>query len=241
MYFGPKQVGVAICAAFALVTIAAPAQAQQVRKKFKDKIHVVQRKPVLQKKRFELAPRFGASFNDPLYQSFRVGTNANFHITERLFIGGVFDWYNFGGRLGGVTDTYQRVQDETNTLPETPFLNWAGALEVGFAPIIGKFALFNSRLGFYDLGVTVGGGYSNYSTIRDRSGKASPVVTASAFNHIFLNEWVSLNFEVRDTIYFAELRGVEGTSLSHSVTAAVGFGLFFPKKFTYAGDADAEN
>ena len=43
-----------------IFTLAAPeAQAQQVRRKFKDKIHVVQKKPVLQKKRLEIAPRFG--------------------------------------------------------------------------------------------------------------------------------------------------------------------------------------
>ena len=64
-----------------IFTLAAPeAQAQQVRRKFKDKIHVVQKKPVLQKKRLEIAPRFGLSFNDPLYRSFKVGANLNYHI-----------------------------------------------------------------------------------------------------------------------------------------------------------------
>ena len=76
-----------------LFALPAPLFAQQVRKKFKDTIHIVQRKPVLQKGRFELAPRFGMTFNDALYRSFRVGSSANYHITERLFIGGLFDWY----------------------------------------------------------------------------------------------------------------------------------------------------
>ena len=89
-------------ASLMIFVLAAPeAQAQQVRRKFKDKIHVVQKKPVLQKKRLEIAPRFGLSFNDPLYRSFKVGANLNYHIKERVFLGATVDWYNFGGALGG--------------------------------------------------------------------------------------------------------------------------------------------
>ncbi len=238
MFFGLKKCGVALCGCMMLSVLAMPAQAadkkkQQVRKKFKDKIHVVQRKPVLQKKRFELTPRFGSSFNDSLYKSFRVGLNANYHITERLFVGATADWYDFGSALGGATDVYDSILAQTNAAPDTPVPLWSGGLELGFAPIFGKFSMFNRRLGFYDVGITAGGAWVNSRTVRNPAANAGVGGTVSVFNHIFLNEWFSLNFEIRDTIYFANLKGASEPQLSHAASAAAGIGMFFPRKFTY--------
>lgn len=236
-----RRVLMTALAALATVAMSAPeAQAQQVRKKFKDKIHVIQRKPVLQKKRFELAPRFGVSFNDPLYRSFKVGLNANYHITERLFVGGTFDWYDFGGTLGGPTDAYEKVISQANSAADTPIPNFSGGLEVGFVPIFGKFSLFNSKLGFYDVGISAGGGYVSSKSVALPAASGGAGGTVSVFTHLFINEWVSLNFEIRDTIYFATLQGADGTSMSHAVTAAGGVGLFFPKKFTYTTAESSE-
>ena len=232
-----KGRGVAgLCAGLMALSLTSPGLAapkNQVRKKFKDKIHVVQRKPVLKKKRFELTPRFGTSFNDPLYKSFRVGLNANYHIAERVFVGATADWYNFGGTLGGVTDIYSRIQSQTNSVPDTPVPLWSAGLEVGFTPIFGKFSMFNKRLGFYDLGVSLGGAWVNSRTARLPASQAGPGATISVFNHIFLSEWFSLNFEVRDTLYFSTLSGASDRALSHAASAAVGFGMFFPRKFEY--------
>ncbi len=207
------------------------ASAQQVRKKFKDKIRVVQPKPVLQKKRLEIAPRFGVSFNDPLYRSVKVGANLNFHISERFWVGGLFEWYDFGTALGGPTDTFAQIQSETNTAPDTPSLNWVGGLEVGFTPIFGKFALFNRQLGYYDLGVSLGGVYASSKSIQLPADQQGAGATIAAYNHIFLSEWVSLNFEIRDVIYFSTLQGQADSALSHAVCASVGFGLYFPRGF----------
>lgn len=239
MNLGLKKCGVSWCCVGVLLSLlASPAYAQsgpkkQVRKKFKDKIHVLQRKPVLQKKRFELAPRFGTSFNDPLYKSFRVGVNANYHIAERVFVGATVDWYDFGGALGGATDVYQRVLSQTNSAPDTPVPLWSAGAEVGFVPVFGKFAMFNRKLGFYDLGITLGGAYVTSESIRLPTPTSGVGGTVSVFNHIFLNEWFSLNFEIRDTIYFANLKGASEKSLSHAASAAAGIGMFFPRKFEY--------
>ena len=219
-----------------LFALPTPLFAQQVRKKFKDTIHIVQRKPVLQKKRFELAPRFGMTFNDALYRHFRVGANANFHITERFFVGALFDWYNFGSALGGPTSAFTQTIAQTNSAPDTPVINWFGGAEIGFVPIFGKFSLFNSGLLFYDVGFTLGGGAAESRSAQLNTPEIGAGITASVFNHIFLNDWISLNFEVRDQIYFATLATSTEQQLAHAVSFSVGFGFFLPTRFEYTED-----
>ncbi|MBA2662939.1 MAG: outer membrane beta-barrel domain-containing protein [Bradymonadaceae bacterium] len=218
--------------------VAQPAMAQQKRTKFSDTIHVVQRKPVLQKGRFDLAPRFGMSLNDSIYRSFKVGTNANYHFTERFYVGGLFEWYNFGGVLGSPTTAYQDIATQTNTRADSAVLNWVGGLELGFAPIVGKFSLFNSAILYYDVSFTAGGIWTDSASIALPSAKGGPGGTVSISNRIFLNRWMAFNFEVRDNIYMATLKGLPDSTLTHAASASLGISLFLPTAFQYSDASD---
>ena len=228
------------CVVAAWVGLMAPgdASAQQVRRQFKDKIHVLQPKPVLSKGRFDISPHMGFSFNDPLYQSVRVGVNANYHISERLYVGALFDWYNFGNALGGITESYQATIDATSSTPDAPALNFAGGLEVGLVPIFGKFSLFNSGIVYYDAAVTLGAMYVDRRSIQLPSiSDGLPLGgTVSVVMHIFLSEWLSLNFEVRDTLFSVPLQGAAEASLSHIATATVGVGFYLPTQVSRSAD-----
>ncbi len=228
------------CVAAAFLGLMAPedASAQQVRRQFKDKIHVLQPKPVLQKQRFDISPHIGFSFNDPLFQSVRVGVNANYHISERLYVGALFDWYNFGNALGGITESYQATLDSTSSTPDAPALNFAGGLEVGLVPIFGKFSLFNSGIVYYDAAITLGAMYVDRRGIQLPSIAEGPPLggTASLVMHIFLNEWLSLNFEVRDTLFMATLQDATEASLSHIATATFGVGFYLPTQVSRSTD-----
>ena len=202
------------------------ANAQQIRRRFKDRVHVVQPKPVLQKGRFELAPRIGFSFNDALYQSIKVGVAGNYHISERVYVGAMFDWYNFGDQFGGQTEAFEIAQNETNAAPDAPGLNWMAGAQVGFVPIFGKFAMFNSGIVFYDIGVQAGVGWAESKTLQVPVGTGGVAGSIGVTSHIFLTEWLSLNVEVGDTIYFANLGGE--STLSHLVAASVGVGIYLP-------------
>lgn len=205
---------------------------EQVKRKFKDTIHVVQPKPVLQKMRFELAPRLGMTLNDSITRDYKVGVNANFHILESLYIGGIFEWYDFGDALGGTTDIYQQVQNQTGTVAEAAVLNWIGGLEIGYVPFWGKFALFNSTIAFYDFAITAGGGAVNSESIAAPTPVTGGGGTVSLSGRIFLNKWIAMTLEVRDVIFLAELVGAPG-SLTNIVTAGIGVGLFLPTNFEY--------
>ena len=131
------------------------------------------------------------------------------------------------------TDTYEQVISQTSTAPDTPVPLWSAGAELGVVPIFGKFSLFNNRLGFYDIGLTAGGVYANSQSIALPIASGGPGGTVSVFTHLFLNEWVSVNFEIRDTIYTASLQGADSRALSHAVTVSGGLGFFFPKRFKY--------
>ncbi len=231
---------VAVVAAVACLAVeVAPVSAQeddQEKQEFDDPVHVVQRKPVLKKQRFEFAPRFGTSLNDAIYRSFKVGANANYHITERLHIGGLFEWYDFGGALGGRTGAYEKSYDQTSTEADAPVLNWFGGLEGGFVPIYGKFTLFNSAILHYDIGASLGAGYANVESVNSTSDDGTFGATGSLMARLFLNDWMALDFELRDIFFPATLTtgGQQHDVLANVVTFSGGVSLYLPTSFEYS-------
>ena len=211
--------------------VVAPAAADDTPGDYGDTVHVIQPKPVLQQGRFNLTPRFGMTINDALYRNFKFSTNASFHISERLFLGALFQWYDFGSVLGGPTETYRTLNAETSGTADGPFLNWAAGGEIGFVPIFGKFALFNRGIIFYDISVTAGGGVADASRISEpgisNSGGAG---TLSISTRAFLNEWMAVNLEVRDVIYHM----FDDRPMSHSVTVGLGMSFYLPMSFEYS-------
>lgn len=221
----------AICSATAL---SAQVSAQETVQEFSDTIHVIQRRPVLQKGRLDLAPRFGVNVNDAIYRNFRVGANLNYHFTERFYAGALFDWYDFGEVLGGPTQSFRDVDTESGSRTEAAYLNWAGGAELGFAPLVGKFALFNRGLFFYDVSISAGALFANSASIARPGGQSGLAGTAALTTRVFLNDWMALNLEVRDTIYSAQLRGVPDGVLTHSVSVSGGLSLYLPTSFDYS-------
>lgn len=217
---------------FALSTAHAEDDEKE-RKHFEDTIHVIQKKPVLEKNRLEVTPRFGMSINDPIYRSFAVGSNANFHLSERFYIGGLFEWFDFGDAIGGTTKTFDRAVDETRTQADAPVLNWFGALEAGYTPIYGKFTLFNISILYYNIGATLGAGYLDAESLTTASAGGFGA-TGSIVGRLFLNDWMAFDLEVRDHLFQANLQGGEETPISNIVTAAAGFSFYIPPTFEYS-------
>lgn len=222
------------CAIISLISLgySVDASAQQVRGKFKDTIHVVQPKPVLQKGRFELAPRFGASINDDVYRSFKLGTNLNYHITETIYVGGMFDWFDFGDALGGPTASYEAIVNQTGASADSPVVQYAGGLEVGFVPFMGKLSFFNSAVVYYDFAVTLGGAWISASSISISGAQGKPGGTVSLTGRFFTNKWIAFTMEVRDLIFLQDLEGASG-SLANVLTFSGGFSFYLPTTFEY--------
>ncbi len=223
----------ATVSATAFASNDAYAQDERVRKKFKDKIHVVQPKPVLQKGRFELQPKFGMSLNDAINRSVMLGISANYHIIESLYIGGLFEWYDFGGALGGETNTFEIVSTQTRTDADAAVINYMGGLELGYVPIYGKFAFLNSGIVFYDVSVTAGGAYIAAESVLIPSAQNTFGGLVGINARAFLTKWMALNLFVRDTIFMADLAGANG-SLTNVVMTGLGVSFYLPTTFEYS-------
>ncbi|TXD37820.1 outer membrane beta-barrel domain-containing protein [Lujinxingia vulgaris] len=224
----------ALAALGSATVLSASVSAQETVQEFSDTIHVIQRRPVLQKQRVDLTPRFGVNVNDAIYRNFRVGANLNYHFSERFYAGAIFDWYDFGEVLGGPTQSFRDVDTEARASTDAAYLNWAGGAELGFAPLVGKFALFNRGLFFYDVSVSAGVLFANSASIARPSGQSGLAGTAALSTRVFLNDWMALNLEVRDTIYNAQLRGLPDGALTHSVSVGAGVSLYVPTAFEYS-------
>jgi outer membrane beta-barrel protein len=215
---------------------AAPVFAQddaEAKEEFEDTIHVVQEKPVVRQGRLEVTPKFGASINDPVYQSFKAGANLSFNISERVYVSGLFEWYDFGDALGGTTQNFSRTVERTRTAPEAPVLNWVGGLEVGYMPLYGKFALFNSWILYYDLGVTLGPAVQQSTGIATAQESTGLGATGSITGRLFFNDWMALSLELRDVLFSGPLStGSGGTvsKVSNVVTATAGISIMLPPK-----------
>lgn len=217
-----------------VLAVATPVMAEDTAKEdFEDTIHVVQKKPVLQKSRFDLVPRFGMSVNDSMYRHFKVGVSGNYHFTESLYLGGLFDWYNFGDTLGGPTASFKASQNATGSASDAAVVNWSGGLELGYIPIVGKFAFAESFIVYYDMGVTLGGEYINSESIALPGATGGPGGTVSLVTRVFFNDWLALNLEVRDLIFSADLKGQQG-AITNLVTVAAGLSFYLPSSFEYS-------
>lgn len=214
-------------------TLGASAFAQGTAEDYGDSVHVIQPKPVLQQGRFALTPRAGLTINDSLYRNFMIGANANFHLGERLYLGGLFQWYEFGETIDGTTQAFDEVHTATGANADAPYLNWTVGAEVGAMPLYGKFALFNRRIVYYDVAVSAGAAFVESESVRGSGADHGPAGTISLSTRFFLNDWMAVSAELRDVIYLGSVMN-EGDVLSHSVTAGLGISLYLPTSFDYS-------
>lgn len=217
---------VAALALVASLTVPSAGSAQQIED---GTITVVQPKPVLRHHRLQLTPRIASTLNDAVLRQWSVGGTLSYNISERLFIGGSFEWFDFDGAIGGTTASYEEVIDVTAAVPDLAPLTWVGGLEVGFVPLYGKFVLFGKTIGYLDMYVS--GGPAAFDSQRGIHVGG----TAAIGVNLYFNKWLGLNTEFRDRLSVEEL-GNGDRSFTNTVTGSIGLTLFLPPNFEYRYD-----
>ena len=192
---------------------------------FQEQIHVYQRRPFMRKLRFELAPTFGVSFNETLTNHVAVGANATFHVTDWLFLGGSYQKF-----FHTESTVFDEVQDAYGVFPERKFMDFYAGGHIGYVPIYGKFILFDAAIVHYDFYIVAGAGVTRTFTVGSE-GQNRVTGNFGLGSRLFLTEWLTLDFELRDYIYNEEFKA--GDSIVNNLMFQTGLSVFFPFKHTY--------
>ncbi|HEY4185294.1 MAG TPA: outer membrane beta-barrel domain-containing protein [Polyangia bacterium] len=220
-------------------------------------IVVIPRKRFLKGGRFELAPFTGISVNDILIQHYVFGVDLNYFMTDALSVGLQGNYY-----IKHLTDREADVGLQYDRIPTLNRYLWGAALNFGYVPAYGKFALFNKSILSWEIVASAGVGVTQTEIIpRD--------VSLSSFQNFaltpnvgiggrfFLFDWLTVNYMLRDYVILDKFEPLDRTAgnaamniaakdvsaadakahadakLVNNVMFYLGVGVFLPTGFQY--------
>ncbi|MFN3198085.1 MAG: outer membrane beta-barrel domain-containing protein [Bradymonadia bacterium] len=185
-----------------------------------DRVRVIQHRPFLRRERVEMAPFMGTNVNDALVSHFVAGASLNYHISEDLSLG-----LNGGYSLGSETDLFDKVIEDYELFAEVSELVWFAGLHFQYAPIYGKFTLFDTWIVPWDTYVLLGLGYLETQL----GGK--PMLTAGVGQRYFMNRYFTVNIELRNLTYNEDYPS--SSELYNNLLFTAGVSFFLPGDFEY--------
>lgn len=225
-------------------------------------IVVVQRQRMLKKKRFEIAPQFGLTINDPYVRHYTLGLDLNYWLTNRMAIG-----LTGTGFIGDRTARYDNVRFQEGLLLTANKTLWQGSLNFTYNPFYGKISIFNRALLHWEVATTIGAGATQtqviprYEAIHDpfNTITGGGVVGLLARTYLPKIDWMSYEAGVRFWVYPDKLEpGRRGPAtaagepddvtlddagnakdaaefkVAFNVTVFLGVSFFFPTSFKYS-------
>jgi outer membrane beta-barrel protein len=212
-----------------------------------DDIVVVPRKAFLKDGRIELSPFSGISLNDVLIRHYSFGGDLNYFLTDVFSVGlqGQYFIKERTARESVVGLQYNRVA----TLNK---YKWAAALNFGYVPGYGKFALFNRFIVHWDIFVSGGVGMIQTEIIPRIVGDESFTNNRIAPNfglgtRLVLGNWLTFNVALRDYVFndlfeptnrdrnwsIEDVRANAESQFVHNVMFYAGVGVYLPTSFQY--------
>lgn len=185
-------------------------------------VRVLQQRPVLKSYRFELLAGAGLVVNDTMYDTWLATMTGRFHISEWISVGATYaKYFSSGSQL---QDT---VQTDFEVFPEVSQSRWYAGGDVTFVAADGKFVVFDASIVYWDLYASIGGGV----TVTSRSDDPKPTGLIGVGMRLFLTDWLTLSFELRDHIFPEKFRA--GNELVNNLVGQAGLTLFIPFGFDY--------
>jgi outer membrane beta-barrel protein len=217
-------------------------------------IVVVPRKAFLKGGRLELQPFSGITVNDNLIRHYVFGADLNYFLTDVFWIGVQGQYF-----IHQLTNTEELLGSEYNRAPSLNQYLYGGALNFGYVPVYGKFALFNRSIISWEIWASAGVGVTITKVIpRDPANDSLAFTNTDLTPNIgigsrfFLLDWLTVNFALRD--YFlpdkfepipngqaatpaittsAQAEAQAHSELINNVIFYVGVGFYLPTKFQY--------
>lgn len=185
-------------------------------------VRVVQQRQVLKSGRFELLVGAGLVANDQMYDHWLATTTGRVHVSEWISIGATYAKY-----FSEPSALQATVMDDFEVFPELSALQWYAGGDVTFVAMDGKFVFFDDSIVYWDLYASIGGGVTKTS----RSDDLKPTGMIGAGMRIFLTDWLTLTFELRDHMFIEKFNA--GNEFVNNVVGQAGLTLFIPFGFDY--------
>src|SRR5262249_50294160 len=154
--------------------------------------------------------------------------------------------------IKSLTEREELIPLQDNLIPTINRYLYAAAFNLGYVPVYGKFAWFNSSIMHWEIYASAGVGLTVSETIPRNPGASSfknQILTpnVSLGSRFFMNDWITVNFALRlyvlpdkfehvpnDFPNDATMAKAAGDSaFVYNVMFNLGVGLFLPTKFQY--------
>lgn len=194
-----------------------------------DRVKSVQRKLYIKRGRFELAPNFVLSVNDPLYTKLGFAVRAAFYPADTLAVTARFSLLQ--------TLPTDDVRFAKRALQSRIFFSepiWNASVGMEWSPFYGKVGIFNSILQF-DPYLVGGAGivYTGTSTQQDGSVQLKPSVDFGLGMRFVVRDWLAVNVALINTTYVDTPTGTTKGATQNLMMLNVGLSVFVPFKSTY--------
>jgi outer membrane beta-barrel protein len=211
-------------------------------------IVVVPRKAFLKGGRLELAPSYGQSVNDNLIRHHLFAADLNYFLTDVIWIGLQAQYF-----IKQLTTQDELIGLQYNRTPTLNRYLYGGALNFGYVPLYGKFALFNRSIVHWEIFASAGIG-ATITEVIPRDPKNSYLAfkntdltpNVGIGSRFFILDWLTVNFTLRDYMLpdkfeprpnpyttAAEAKANATSAFVHNLMLYAGVGLYLPTKFTY--------
>jgi outer membrane beta-barrel protein len=215
-------------------------------------IVVVPRKSFLKGGRLELQPLAGVTVNDNLIRHWVFGADLNYFLTDAIWVG--LQGQYFVKQLETQAELVGLQFNRTSTMNKYLY---GGAFNMGYVPSYGKFALFNRQIIQWEIWISAGFGATFTEVIARDPAQQKNAFKNTALtpnvgigSRIFLTNWMTLNFALRDYIIADKFEPVPPPGMAHcgspdeckanadsalvnNFMAYIGVGMYLPTKFQY--------
>lgn len=196
-----------------------------------DRVKAVQKKLILKKGRFEIAPALSLSVNDPFFQKIGGGIAAAYWMADNL---GVFaDVY---GLSTIETPNVRLAKQATHSTLLDSRLRFLAAAGFQWSPIYGKIAFLGKQIIHFDLFFSAGFGVVRTSSAAlDDTPPLQVVTTFGVGERYLVNRYLALFVKLEDRLYpeVYDLKHGRVSSIANVLTLSLGASIFFPMDFTY--------
>jgi outer membrane beta-barrel protein len=200
-----------------------------------DLVKSVQRKVFLKAHRFELAPFFFVSVNDPYYSKWGIALRGTYFLADTIGIGLHASWYQLSS-----TDNVNLAKANFQSRIFFSVPQWSALGDFEWSPIYGKATIFNSIFHF-DLYLLAGLGLvwtetsaTPVNSLQPDGPKRGPSF-AGEFGvgmRFIVLDWLSVNLALIDTSYVDTPAGTTLGGIQNVFTINAGVSFFIPFKST---------